>query len=240
MKRILLIACFAASVHAHDFWIEPSSFRPALKETFTASLFVGQDFAGDPVPRSARLLDSFVVRDAAGERAVNGFENQDPAGFVRIDEAGTAVLGYRSKPSLLETTPEKFAQFLREEGIRGVAVPNKPHREHFYRFAKALVQAGKPSPAIAAKPLGYRLELVPLDASHYQVLFERKPLAGVLVTAIARDEEKKVTARTDANGRATLELPRGVWLVKAVHLVKAPASANVEWESLWASLTFER
>jgi uncharacterized GH25 family protein len=240
IKRLLLLALLAVPVQAHDFWIEPSSFRPTLGETFTASLYVGQDFAGDPVPRSKSLLDAFVVRDAAGERAVNGFENQDPAGFVRIDEAGTAVIGYRSKPSPLEITPEKFAQFLREEGIRGVTVANKPHREHFYRYAKTIVQAGKASPAVAAKPLGYRLELVPLDAAHYQLLFEHKPLAGVQVVAIARDEEKKLSARTDAGGRVTFDLPSGVWLVKAVHLVRAPTNAGVEWESLWASLTFER
>jgi uncharacterized GH25 family protein len=236
---LAFIVLLAVRAQAHDFWIEPSSFRPELGETFTASLYVGQDFAGDPVPRSTSLLDSFVVRDAAGERAVNGFENQDPAGFVRVDEAGTAVIGYRSKPSPLEITPEKFAQFLREEGIRGVDVPNKPHRVHFYRFAKTIVQAGKATPALATKPFGYRLELVPLDATHYQLLFERKPLPGAQVMAIARDEERKLSARTDANGRVTLDLPRGVWLVKAVHLVRAPATANVEWESLWASLTFE-
>ena len=29
------------------------------------------------------------------------------------------------------------------------------------------------------------------------------------------------------------------WLVKAVHMVQAPAGTDADWESLWASLTFE-
>ena len=33
--------------------------------------------------------------------------------------------------------------------------------------------------------------------------------------------------------------PPGVWLVKAVHMVPAPAASGADWESLWASLTFE-
>ena len=42
---------------------------------------------------------------------------------------------------------------------------------------------------------------------------------------------------------ASLILPvttrAGVWLVKAVHMAPAPAESGAEWESLWASLTFE-
>jgi hypothetical protein len=33
--------------------------------------------------------------------------------------------------------------------------------------------------------------------------------------------------------------PGGMWLIKAVHMVPAPAGANAEWASFWASLTFE-
>jgi uncharacterized GH25 family protein len=246
-KVLALIVLSAVRVNAHDFWIEPSSFRPELGKTFTASLLVGEDFAGDPVPRSKTLLESFVVRDAAGERAVNGVENQDPAGFVKIDEAGTAVLGYRSKPSPLQLSPEKFAQFLKEEGVRGVTVAKKPHRERFYRFAKALVKAGSNGPSNVTRPLGYRFELVPSSDPfapkkpvQLQVVYEKKPLAGTLVTAIGRDDGKRVSARSDAQGRVTLDLPRGVWLIKAVHLVSVPPASGAEWESLWASLTFER
>ena len=32
---------------------------------------------------------------------------------------------------------------------------------------------------------------------------------------------------------------KGVWLVKAVHMVPAPSRRDADWQSLWASLTFE-
>ncbi|MDQ3282710.1 MAG: DUF4198 domain-containing protein [Acidobacteriota bacterium] len=241
-KVLLFTIAFALPAHAHDFWIEPSTFRPVAGKTFTASLRVGTDFAGDPVPRSAALMDSFVVRDAAGERAVNGLENQDPAGFVRVDEAGTAVIGYKSKASPLEITPEKFAQFLREEGIGGVTVPNGPHRENFYRFAKTLVRVGN-GPSNVQKPLGYRLELVPANDPfttaplQLKLVYETKPLANALITAISAEDGSHMTARSDAQGRAALKLGKGVWLIKATHLVRTKSG---QWESLWASLTFER
>ncbi len=51
---------------------------------------------------------------------------------------------------------------------------------------------------------------------------------------------EKLAARTDNDGRVRFRLrPGGMWLVKAVHMVQAPAGTNAEWESLWATLTFE-
>src|SRR5689334_18749037 len=42
---------------AHDFWIEPSTFRPSVGERVTASLRVGEDLRGDAVPRIPTLID---------------------------------------------------------------------------------------------------------------------------------------------------------------------------------------
>lgn len=246
----VLALAWSARVLAHDFWIEPSTFRPARGASFTASLRVGEHFAGDAVPRSASLMESFIVRDSKGERPVSGVENRDPAGHVRLEQEGVALLGYRSKASLLETTPEKFAQFLREEGIAPVAMKSPVHREHFYRYAKAIVatpgSAKQGVSSVVTRPLNYRLELIPVSDPmsaaplDLRLLFEQKPQPGVLVVAIARETGARVEARTDARGRVKLTLPRGAWLVKAVHLVPAPKASGVTWESLWASLTFQR
>ena len=98
------------------------------------------------------------------------------------------------------------------------------------------------------QPLGYRYELIPetnpMSSSplRIRVLFEGKSLTDALVTAIHRDDPAiHASARTDSSGRVTLTLPKsGVWLVKSVQMVAAPPGANADWESLWASLTFER
>ena len=111
---------FSVPAFAHDFWLEPSTFRPVVGQGLTVGLRVGQNFAGDPVPRSAQLLDRFTIRDAAGERAIEGFENLDPAGYLRIDRPGLAIIGYRSKPYPLELPAEKFAEFLRAEGLESI------------------------------------------------------------------------------------------------------------------------
>jgi uncharacterized GH25 family protein len=254
---VALLTCSVAA--AHDFWIEPSTFRPAAGRNFTASLLVGQQFTGDPIPRSTQLIDSFTIRDAAGERKVNGFEGQDPAGILRLDAPGVAIIGYRSKPWPLELAADKFEQFLRDEELDDVRTlrarrgeTQKPDREHFFRFAKAIVKtsdAPSPSPVKLAQPFGWRYELIPESDPmtnaplKVRVLFEGKPLANALVVAMQRDDPAatKMQARTDRAGRVTFAFPKGgVWMLKSVRMVPASAGSDVDWESLWASLTFER
>ncbi|HEX6095499.1 MAG TPA: DUF4198 domain-containing protein [Thermoanaerobaculia bacterium] len=228
---ILLLAC-APLAGAHDFWIEPSTFRPAAPSTVTASLRVGENFAGERVSRRAERIESFVIRDADGERPVGGFEGRDPAGFVRIDRAGTAVIGYLGKPYPHEVSAAKFQQFLREEGIEGVRPKGKgTQREHFQRFAKSLLGPGD------VPPFGWRYELA-VEGDVVRALYDGKPLANASIAAISRDG-RKLSARTNAEGRAQLALTRGVWLIKSVHVLPTKA-ADHDWQSLWASVTLER
>src|SRR2546430_319334 len=118
MMRYALIASLlliSARAFAHDFWIEPSSFHPSIGQTVMLALRVGQNFDGDPVPRSAQLMESFIARDDRGETAVVGFDNQDPAGVLPIKAGGVRVVAYRSKANFVELPPAKFAEFLKLE-----------------------------------------------------------------------------------------------------------------------------
>jgi hypothetical protein len=101
------------------------------------------------------------------------------------------------------------------------------------------------------RPLGLPLELVAehnpyalvaFDVMPLRLLHHDRPLMGALVVAInSQQPTQRISARSDAQGRVRLPLPpsRGLWLVKAVHMVQAPANAEgVQWLSYWASLTF--
>ena len=253
MRRLfaLLIYIAAPAALAHDFWIEPSTFRPPVGVMISAGLRVGQNWIGDPVARDSSVIDQFVIRDNGGQRAIAGFEGHDPAGLFRVEKAGGAIVGYRSRPQHLELPPEKFEQYLRDEGLeRIIAIraqrgeSKKPSQEIYSRCAKSLLVAGDGASRFE-KPLGFRYEIVPLkmsgDAIDVRLLYESKPLAGAMVVAMHRDDPSlRIRIRTDASGRVSFKLPkRGVWMIKSVQMVAAPAGANAEWESLWASLTFE-
>lgn len=248
-----------ALVFAHDFWIQPSSFRPAVGSAVEMRLFVGPNFEGEPFPRVPNLISRFVLVSSAGERDIPGRAGADPAGVVRIEAPGLQIAAYRSLNYGLTVDAAKFEKYLAEEGLEKIsAVRQKrgesgnPGREVFSRCAKALLEV---SPANAApigqdRAVGLTLELVAeknpyaLSAGEelpVRLLLDGKPLAGALVHGLLHgDPSAKVAVRTGRDGRAKLRLARpGFWLIKAVEMSPAPAGENADWQSLWASLTFE-
>jgi uncharacterized GH25 family protein len=253
-----IAACAIVPLSAHDMWIEPSTFTPETKETVAIRLRVGQDLLGDPLPRDPSLIQEFIVEDATGRRPIAGRTGGNPAGFLRVSQPGMMVVGYRSNHSISEQPAAKFTQYLKDEGLESiVALRSRRNqtdvavKELFSRCAKALILSGSADDAAGDRTLGFTLELVagrnpyvggasgPLPI---QLLFQGKPLAGALVVAINRmNPQEKVIARTAKDGRVRLRLTGSeqMWLIKAVHMVEAPAGSGADWESFWASLTFE-
>jgi uncharacterized GH25 family protein len=251
----LFVALAAVRASAHDLWIEPSTSHPAVGDRVTVALRVGQKLTGDPLPNIPPLIDRFVIRGSAGERPVVGRAGVDPAGMVFIAEGGLHWIGYQSNSYPVALEGAKFEDYLRDEGLERIVDARKkggqsaaPGRERFYRCAKSLLDT--PGAATFDAPLGFTLELVPRKNPYAMksagdlplaLTFRGKPIANVLVVAMSKsDPEKAVRARTDAKGRVTLPLSHaGFWLIKAVHMEAAPAAAGVDWESWWASITFE-
>lgn len=252
-----LVALAAGPAAAHDFWIEPESFRPAAEQILRVRLRVGTSFAGDEVARSDEHVLSFAAHGPTAVLAIAGRDGQMPAGLVRPVEPGLYVLGYESRSKFLELQPEKFAAYLREEGLEAIlderarlGEAERPSRELYARCAKSLVRVGDGPTSGFDRRLGFALELVPLTdpfappatgARAFLLLHEGKPLEGALVVALRREApQHPISARTDRDGRAELALDRGgAWLVKAVHMVRSSAPERAEWQSRWASLTFE-
>jgi uncharacterized GH25 family protein len=254
---VVAIALSRASLFAHDMWIDPTTFSPESGQIVGVRLRVGQDLLGDPIPRNPALINQFVFEDSAGRKPLVGRDGADPAGLLRVAVPGLLVIGYHSNPSAVELTPEKFNQYLKEEGLDAVAAlragrneTGAKAREIFSRCAKSLVSSGSANEKQSDRALGFTLELVaernPYSIAAGQELpvrltYEGRALAGALVVAMNRQNpSEKLTARTDKDGRVRFRLrPGGMWLVKAVHMVPAPADSNAEWASFWASLTFE-
>jgi len=236
-------------------WIEPMTFVPDTGEIVGVGLRVGQDLLGDRLPRDPSLINQFVVEDAEGRKPVVGRTGSDPAGFVRAATPGLLVIGYWSNPSLVQETAEKFNQYLKEEGLDAVAALRARRgqtggvRELFVRCAKSLLLAA-PGKTQGDRALGFTLEIV-AERNPYtmkagqdlpvRLTYENHPLEGALVVAMNRlNPSEKLSARTDKDGRVRFGMPRsGMWLVKAVHMIEAPAGSNADWLSYWASLTFE-
>jgi uncharacterized GH25 family protein len=251
------LALAALPLFAHDVWIEPSSFAPGPDQTVGLRLRVGQDLQGEPLALVDGMVRQFVVHDATASRPVVIRQRAETAALMRVTTPGLQVVGYYSNPSFIELPAEKFNAYLADEGLDAIlsrrAQLNQSSangREMFSRCAKTLLRSGSASDSQHDQRLGFPLELVaernPYTIAAGQALpvrltYQDRPLAGALVVAVnSLDAAQKQSARTDSNGRVQFWLhPGGMWLIKAVHMVPAPAGAAADWASHWASLTFE-
>ena len=249
---------WATPGRTHDFWIEPVTFRPPINSRLPVNLRVGEDFNGTSQPYVPDWLVDFSVSSAAGRTAVAGLAGDDPAATLALKAPGLRLIGYHSSRSFVDLEAGRFNKYLLSEGLEGIVELRRERgqsqvngREYYSRCAKSLVMVGDGPHAGFDRVLGYPLELIPQtdpyalapgDPLTVALNYQGKPVAGALVIAFTADRPAdRLKVRTGADGRARLPLNRaGRWLVKAVHMIAVPASDRAaDWESFWASLTFE-
>src|SRR5688572_28382377 len=185
-------AAVVSPVAAHDFWIEPSTYRPEPLQRMTLRHRVGDHFLGDPVPRDEGLLVRFTTLGGDGEKRVPGVHGVDPAGIAQAPETGTLVVAYQSRGSVAELPPDKMARYAEEEGIAAqlpAGWQRKPLlRDSFARSVKSLLVVRGRSSAGFDRVAGLPLELVPLvdparlaagGALPVRLLWQGKPVAGI-------------------------------------------------------------
>jgi len=250
---VLCAALVPGVASAHDFWIEPSTYRPAPLQRVTLRHRVGAHFLGDPVPRDEDLLVRFATLSRNGELRVPGVHGMDPAGIAQAPESGTLVVAYESRGSVAELTPDKMVRYAEDEGVASqlpAGWQGKPLlRDRFARSVKSLLVVRGGGSAGFDRVAGLPLELVPLadpaalaagGILPVRLLWQGKPMPDIQVAALSRlDPSKPLVARTDSAGRVSFALPRtGEWLVKAVKILPATAGDGADFASVWASLTF--
>ena len=252
----LLLTLPAPRALAHDFWIEPLKFRVTKGEKVPLQLLVGQEFKGNAALYNPEQFERYVYTGLGGERPVVGELGDDPAGTVAISGPGLYVVGFYSKKfDVTFNTFQEFEPYLIKEGLeRNLTLARKRSGvrggilELYTRCAKSLIASAQADAGQADYVFGFPLELVAETNPYKQkdlqlrLLYRGQPLEGALVVAFNKaDPLTKLKARTDHAGRVIFKLPRaGVWLVTSVHQIPTSLFARADWESFWASLTFER
>lgn len=247
---------------AHEFWVQPDSFTPSPGDRVPVRLFVGE--AGkedrDEMARRSDHLLRFEAISAAGSSPIVGLFGRAPAGMLRPTTPGHLLIVYQGKHTFIEIAAEKFESYLDEEGLDEIIEARvrtdeslAPGRESYARYAKSLVVVqGDVAVANSGfdREVGMPIEVVPEtnpqdwsdgDPFVVRVLYDGRPLADQQLKLIHLvDGDLKVIARTDVEGRATLQPAQaGPWLVATVYMRRAPEGVKGDWESFWGSLTFE-
>ena len=253
-------ALVSGSLGAHEFWVQPHA-APLPGGEMMADLRRGENFRGDPLVFNPANFERFDVTGPEGTRPVEGRLGDKPALRMEARAEGLYVAAYVS-PTLRTTytAAEQFQRFAEAEGFEDAArrhderVQSPVFSEAYTRYAKALVPVGQAD--VADRTLGLPVEIVLEDMAfdggrvRARVFLFGQPFVHALVRRFARPLDDDAapalveTARTDAWGRVTLDLPPGHRiLLSAVHLrepsTRLAAARDVVWETLWASSAFD-
>jgi hypothetical protein len=259
LARLILLLCPAA-LSAHDLYLLPASYHPKVGEHLRVAFHNGDSFPESEVaPTPARLRDA-RISSVSGKAGVENLQiaGKETFGDVIVPAGGGLILSVATVPNFIELAPDKFVAYLKEEGLDQVMAwrgshheEAKPGRERYTKFAKSLLR-GEGKDDYSQQPLGLKIEIVPLTNPYdlhvgstlpVWVLFEGKPAAGLQLEAARAGRagsKTTVIGRTGSDGRINIPVDQtGQWRLHSLRMERCLEPTVADWESSWASLTFE-
>lgn len=245
LLRTICILCWCSVIHAHTFWLQPSSFTPKINEVVKVKINIGHVKEPEEYTRNPYHIRKFLLHKDEKSVPVIGIAGQSPAGFFRTPKQGSYTLSYESFTSLASLPQERFAKYLAEEVFADVKIPDKEMiHEHYLRCAKAIVQVGENKEYTPCK-VGMPIELIcetnpqnDQDGLSVQLIYNNKPLSENNLRIVSLDDYSEQVVKTAKDGRALLKLAPGRWLISSIVIKPHTATPNVDFDSFWASITF--
>lgn len=253
--RLLLLLLASIAVWGHDLYLMPQKFHVSVGDSILLSAHTGDSF-----PQSEQGVDPTRLSSSPslpeGSWRILGKATH---ATVQLKAAGGHTFAVWTKPRMLTLEAAKFESYLKEEGLRAPlefrranGESAKMGREMYAKFAKTYVMAGEEGGNFE-QPLGLKIEFVPQsnpaslkpgDELPVQVLYNGAPLADVQVELafssgpVAKGQHS-ILGRTDKAGMIKARIPASGRVRLHCVQMERVAAATHDWESFWASFTFE-
>ena len=259
-----MMVLMSSVVNAHEMWIQPLNYSLKLGDTIFANETVGQDFKGNKYAYLDSSYENLNITVGGKTRAVKSRLGDLPTIQEPSLEEGLHIITAVTTPSeLIYETPEKFANFLRLDGLEWVfethkrrGLPEKGFKEIYLRSPKTLIKVGhgKGEDKAFGLPLEWVVATNPYTTQgniKAQLLWQGKPAADMYVNVFNKPKGTspnsaliKTNLRTDAEGR--IEIPRangGLFMINSVKMIEPKEAIKLRtgavWESIWGSLSYE-
>lgn len=259
----LAVAGTATVLQAHDFFFRANSFFVAPGATVSIRALNGTFSKSENSITRDRLRDLSVVGPGGRDHpdTASWSVTGDTSVFtVKVGAQGTYVVGASLLPKEITLKAKDFNLYLTDDGIPDVLALRKKKgemgkdaTERYSKHIKAILQVGNRRDGDFSTILGYPAELIPLDnpysvkaggSMRVRSMVDGKPAGNQLIvsggrtSSGARFAERRV--RSDNSGVARIPIPKkGQWYVKFIHMAPFVGTEKIDYESKWATLTFE-
>lgn len=262
LTAVLCCSLLALTVQAHDLFLKPDTFVARINQKISMSVMNGTFLESEAAVTFARLTDVSVVSPSGTKtRPIEtDFTKNETTAFLNVvpAEAGNYVVGLSTMWRENSLPAAEFNKYLPAEGIPDILENrtrdgelDKDARYRYSKYVKTIFQAGNKTTDSYKTLLGYAVEMVP-QHNPYKLkkgstldilcLKDGKPLVGQIVTTGYEVGGKilgETSSRTDQNGILRVKLAgAGKWFAKFINMVKV-TDPKVDYESKWATLTFE-
>ncbi|HEX5703411.1 MAG TPA: DUF4198 domain-containing protein [Pyrinomonadaceae bacterium] len=266
LRRLLLtliaVLVLLASATAHDLFLRLDTYFLKPNSKVTVRLMNGTFQQSDGAVARERLQDLTVITPNTRSLSESHFAWRAEGKTTLMDfetgQPGTYLMGASTRPREIELKAADFNDYLKHDGIPDTLAARKRDgqlgkdvRERYSKHVRAVFQVGDTLTEDYKKAFHYPVELIP-QQNPYSLragqtisvlcLLEGKPIANQFVMAGWESRNGKLhtfAARADKNGMARITLRgAGKWFIKFIHMTPL-SEPNLNYESKWASLTFE-
>ena len=267
-SAVVAIACLltAMPAPAHEMFLKAKEYVVAPTSDQVVRLINGTfDKSENSIGRDRMADVSIAANGRVTSPPEDAWYDDSNSSYLRYrtGDSGTYVIGVSTHPSMIELSRDDFIAYLRHDGILDTLATfendneQSEVRERYSKHVRAVVQVGDERSVDYSKPLGYPVEILleqnPYDLGmgdelSFRVLFNGKAVANHIVRVSyegfhghdASDHHANAyNLRTDEDGRAWFPLTdKAVWYIALIHMEKVD-DGEVDYESNWATVTFQ-
>ena len=267
MRRKTFLVCLAtlvimAATQAHDLFLKLDSYFLLPNSKASVRLLNGTFQTSEAAVSRDRLRDISIISPglSRASQATLAWHDEEKTTVMEFQTggSGTYLVGLSTKPREIALKAADFNAYLEHDGLPDVLADRKKTgqsgkdvRERYSKHVRAVFQVGDKRTDEYKTPLNYPAEIIPQqnpyslksgDTLLVQCMLNGKPLTDQFVIAGWESGVGKVeefNTRTNFSGMASFKLQgTGKWYVKMIHMHRVN-EPNLDYESIWATLTFE-
>lgn len=261
--RILGVVIILLTLSAHELFLKSDSYFVKENSNSQLYLFNGTFDKSENVITRNRIINPIILGpNFKFVPTDNDYFDKGKATYLKFTSgnSGTYLAGISTKPSSIEMKAKEFTEYLEHEGLEDVisdrkrkGISNKSAFEKYSKHVKAILQVGESKTEDYKTVLGYPVEFVPLknpynlkigERMSFRLISHGKPLANQTVHVSSRKsprvkQGKETSLRTDDKGEVSFSIRNsGHWYIATIHMVETE-EGKFDYESNWATLTFE-